>query len=74
MRTTLHLDDDIVAEVKDYAQQRKIGMGKAVSDLVRRSLTMPHPTRTVNGLVVFDLPPDSPHITSRHVKELESEF
>lgn len=74
MRTTLHLDDDIFAEVKDYAEQRKIGVGKAVSDLVRRSLTMPHPTRAVNGLVVFDLPSDSPRITSKHVKEMESEF
>jgi len=62
MRTTIHLDDDIIAEVRDYAEQRKMGVGKAISDLVRRSLTMPHPTRIVNGLVVFDLPPDSPRV------------
>ena len=74
MRTTIHLDDDIIAEVRDYAEQRKIGVGKAVSDLVRRSLTMPHPTKIVNGLVVFDLPTDSPRVTSNHVKELENEI
>lgn len=74
MRTTIHLDDDIIAEVRDYAEQRKIGVGKAVSDLVRRSLTMAHPTKMVNGLIVFDLPPNSPRVTSKHVKELENEI
>jgi hypothetical protein len=32
------------------------------------------PTRIVNGLVVFDLPPGSPPVTSEKVRELESEL
>lgn len=73
MRTTLSLDDDVFELVKCYAETRSIAMGKAVSDLVRRGIEAPARTRTVNGLVVFDLPPDTETITSEHVKKLEAE-
>ena len=33
----------------------------------------PLPTRIVNGLVVFEVPPDEPRVTNERVKELESE-
>ena len=33
MRTTLNLDDDIVAVVKRYAESRSVGLGKALSEL-----------------------------------------
>jgi hypothetical protein len=74
MRTTLRLDDDIFQVVRRYAESRSLALGKAVSELVRKGLAAPVPTRTVNGIQVFDLPPDSPRITSRRVKELESEL
>jgi len=74
MRTTLHVDDDIFGLVRNYAEARNIGLGKAFSDLARRGLTVPHPTRTVNGLLVFDLPEGSPRISSKHVKKIENEF
>jgi len=38
MRTTLDLDDDILAAARSIAAARKQTMGKVVSDLVRRSL------------------------------------
>lgn len=73
MRTTLSLDDDIVEEVKRYAESRSLALGKAVSQLVRRALRTPLPTRTVNGIQVFVLPPDSPTITTEKVRELDAE-
>ncbi len=73
MRTTLSLDDDVFRMVKRYAASRSLGLGKAVSELVRRGLTTPRPTRLVNGLLVFDLPPDSPRVTTKRVRELEAE-
>jgi hypothetical protein len=73
MRTTISLDDDIVPVVKRYAAQRSVALGKAVSDLVRRGLTVPCPTRVVNGVTVFDLPDDSPRVTSAKVTELDAE-
>jgi hypothetical protein len=74
MRTTLNLDDDVVEMVRRYSESRSLALGKAASELVRRGFTTPTPTRIVNGLVVFDLPPDSPRITSERVKQLLSEM
>jgi len=71
MRTTLTLDDDIFQIAKDYAENRSIGLGKAVSELVRRGSSLPMPTRIVNGLHVFDPPPGSPIVTSKKVRDLQ---
>ena len=73
MRTTIHLDDDIIAEIKRYAENRSLGLGKAVSELVRRGIAAPVPTRMVNGLLIFDPPGDSPKVTTKMVRELEAE-
>jgi hypothetical protein len=73
MRTTLSLDDEVVRLVKHYAESRSLSLGKAVSELVRRGLTTPRPTRTVNGLRVFDLPADSPPVTRKKIEEIESD-
>jgi hypothetical protein len=74
MRTTLSLDDDVLCEVKIYAQSRDIALGKAISELVRRGLLAPLRTRLVNGFHVVDLPSDSPVVTSEHVRKLEGEI
>lgn len=74
MRTTLSIDDDVVPLVQQYARSRSVPMGKAVSELVRRGLSLPRPTRMMNGLQVFDLPKDSPRVTSEFVKNLENDF
>ena len=75
MRTTLSLDDDIVPDVKRYAESRSLALGKAVSELVRRALTTPRPTRvdSLTGLRVFDLPADSPRVTTKQILELDAE-
>lgn len=73
MRTTLNLDDDVFQVVKSYAEHRALGMGKALSELVRRGLSAPPKTRVVNGLVVFDVPEDSEPVTSEQVRRLEAE-
>jgi len=73
MRITLNLDDDVASIVKQYAEVRSLTLGKAVSELVRKGLTASPSTRTVNGLLVIDLPPDSPRVTTARVRELEQE-
>lgn len=73
MRTTVNLDDDVLHMAKQYARNRALGLGKAVSELVRRGINASRPTRTVNGLQVFDLPADSPRITTEDVHSLEDE-
>jgi len=74
MRTTLTLDDDILAEASRRAEVLHISVGKAVSDLVRRGLQVAPPVREMDGLIVFDPPKESPKITTRKVKEALSDF
>jgi len=74
MRTTLNLDDDVLEMVRRYSEARSVALGKAASELLRKGLSSPTPTRIINGIVVFDVPADSPRITSERVKELESEL
>jgi hypothetical protein len=73
MRTTLNLDDDILSVVKQYAETRSVGLGKAVSELVRRGIAAPVPTRTIDGLLIFDPPADTPKVSTKRVRELEAE-
>jgi len=73
MRTILSIDDDTFRLVKRYAASRSLALGKAVSELIRRALTTPRPTRSVNGLQVFDLSPESPKVSSRKVRHLEAD-
>lgn len=75
MRTTINFDDDVLDDLKEYAQSRSIGLGKAASQLVRRGLAAPVQTRMVNGFNAVVLPAGSPKITSEKVKRLlEDEF
>lgn len=41
MRTTLDIDDDVLAVIKDVAAARKISAGKAASELIRKALAEP---------------------------------
>lgn len=70
MRTTLNLDEDALEIVRQYSEVRRVALGKAASELVRRGAHGPTPTRLVNGFVVFDIPADGPKITTERVKEL----
>jgi hypothetical protein len=74
MRTTLSLDDDVFSSVKIYAKSRSLGLGKAVSELVRKGLRAPLQTRVVNGFHVVVLPPGSPPVTTEDVKRLQDEL
>lgn len=41
MRTTLDIDDDVLAAAKQRAADEKTTAGKVISDLVRQALTQP---------------------------------
>ncbi|MGA7522737.1 MAG: hypothetical protein WBW84_09645 [Acidobacteriaceae bacterium] len=72
MRTTLAIDDDVLEEVKQYAVQRDISLGKAATDLIRRGISQPAPTHRKNGLRVFSRS-DGRLITPELVRKLDSE-
>lgn len=73
MRTTLTLDDDILKLAARQAKLRGVSLGKAVSDLLRKGLNASTPARDKDGVVVFDLPADSPKVTTDDVRRIEAE-
>jgi hypothetical protein len=73
MRTTLNLDDDILELGRRQARLRGVSLSKTVSDLLRRGLNAPTPSRDKGGIVVFQLPADSPPVTTADVRRIEAE-
>jgi hypothetical protein len=70
MRTTLTLDDDVLASARALAAQRGVPIGTVISDLARRSLASAPPTATRNGIRLFPVRPDSGPVTPELVKTL----
>ena len=73
MRTTLQIDDDVLAAAKARAKARSESVGKALSELARKGVRAETPLKRAGGLVVFRLPADSPPVTMDLVRRLESE-
>jgi len=73
MRTTLDIDDDVLAAAKEKAASQKTTAGRILSDLARRALTQPAqgPLIERNGFRV--LPSRGGVITSALVKQLADE-
>lgn len=70
MRTTLTIEDDAFSKAQAYADARALKLGQAVSELIRRGTADKLPMRQKNGAWVFDLPPETPKVTARQVKDL----
>ena len=73
MRTTLTLDDDILELAARQAKLRGVSLGRTVSDLLRKGLNASTPALDKYGLVVFQLPADSPKVTTDDVRRIEAE-
>ena len=74
MRTTLAIDDDVLEQVKEYAAARRLSLGKAASDLIRRGISRPLALRCVDGLYLPDLPQDTPMLSTKRLLELDDEW
>ena len=74
MRTTLTVDDDALEAARHLARRRRLSLGKAVSELVRRGARQPLVTAERNGLAVVQLPSDTPTVTTAEVDEQLEEF
>ena len=66
MRTTLDIDDSLLAIARVRAREKGISIGAAVSEIMRRGLEVPR-TRSKRGFPVFQLPPGAPIITDEIV-------
>jgi predicted transcriptional regulator len=70
MRTTLDVDDDVLAAVEELASRQNSTAGKVISDLVRNALTRPLRSNVIyrNGLPV--LPKRGSVVTREMVERL----
>jgi hypothetical protein len=50
MRTTLTVDDDVLAAAKAMARQTDRSLGEVISELARKALERPSPKRMRNGI------------------------
>ncbi len=67
MRTTLQLDDDVVAAAREIAVNGKRSLGAVISDLARRGLT-PSQVEIDGALPVIHVPVGTPPITPEMVR------
>ncbi len=59
MRTTVTIDDDVLAAAKQFADARGLTLGEALSQLARATLTERRRHGTRNGIVLLPSPPDA---------------
>jgi len=68
MRTTLNLDDDVLAAARQLARYEQRALGSIVSDLIRRGLApTPEPAGRTGGFPTFEIEADAPPITDEMV-------
>ncbi|MGO9241633.1 MAG: CopG family transcriptional regulator [Bryobacteraceae bacterium] len=53
MRTTLELDDDLLATAKQLARQKGVTLGYLISELARQSLHTGAPLKVRHGVPLF---------------------
>jgi len=67
MRTTLDLDDDVVAAARELATNERRSLGAVISELARRGLT-PARVEAEDGIPSIRVPPGTPPITPEMVR------
>lgn len=73
MRTTLDIDDNVLAAVKEIAAATRSTAGAVLSQLALKGLASPSTgdkASTINGFPVFDIPAEASPVTPGLVKAL----
>jgi hypothetical protein len=73
MRTTLDLDDEVLAAARRIAAARSKSLGQVVSDLARRGLEMRPKITRKRGFPVFQVPNNAPALTLEDIRRDEDE-
>lgn len=73
MRTTLAIDDDVLAAAKALARQQRRTVGEVVSELARTSLRRPPKRQSRNGLPLLPVPKPGTVVTMEIVNGLRDE-
>lgn len=75
VRTTLNIEDDVLATVKAVAARDRKPLGEVVSEMLRRAVE-PSPSvakKTRNGIPLFPVSPQARVVTPELVRELLDE-
>ena len=75
MRTTLSIDDDVLAAAKEMAATEDKTVGEVISALARQAMR-PAPSRRAlrNGVPLLPIKPGAPRVTSELVRQLQEEL
>lgn len=75
MRTTVSIDDDLLAAAKCLARAQSLTLGQVLSDLARRGLTAGASAdfRVETGFPIFRVSPGARPITLEDVRKAEDE-
>jgi hypothetical protein len=75
MRTTLSIEDDVLAAAKDIADRQGKTVGEVISALAREALRPKEATKkTRNGVPLLPVKPDSTPVTPELVSKLLDEL
>ena len=74
MRTTVSIDDDVLDAVRYLAGQKKVALGKVLSDLARKGLQKQVEISHKDDFPVFRVSQNAMPMTPEHVKMLEDEI
>ncbi len=74
MRTTLAIDDDVLAAARDMASRQRKSMGEVISGLARQALRPATPAPTIrNGITLLPNREGAPPVTLELVNRLRDE-
>jgi hypothetical protein len=75
MRTTLAIDDDVLAAAKEMAATERKSVGEVISALARTAMRPVSSSRaTRNGVPLLPVRPGAPRVTSELVRQLQEEL
>jgi hypothetical protein len=75
MRTTLAIDDDVLAAARELATTQRKSVGEVISFLARQALRPAEPNRRRrNGVPLLRVDAKSPRVTSEMVHQLREEL
>ena len=76
MRTTLTVDDDVLAAVQERARREKRPVGKVLSDLARQALTSQHAPAAAGEEPLYGFEPfphRGPAVSNELIKQLRED-
>jgi hypothetical protein len=77
MRTTLAIDNDVLAAAQTIAHEQRVSLGRALSDLARKGLrgsAVSYSNPDGSDLPVFKVSEDAPAVTPEMIKSAEDDL